>query len=186
MQERQCEWITPQSLHLPGPDSPPSASVAVHIGMKSLKGDVDTPWSTGTLICLHEDALEPADDDDMEAALGGDVIADPDVHAFIASDRLSWRDDGLEVPDRCHAELKEFQQSFMGGNFVLCRIAQDAFDPVALTDEVDESGVSALKCHCRRSKNCGNCAMLMAMTRASSSVRTFAWMASSSVVRLGT
>jgi hypothetical protein len=33
----------------------------------------------------------------------------------------------------------------VGGDFILCRIAQDAFDPVALSDEVDESGVSSVK-----------------------------------------
>jgi hypothetical protein len=33
----------------------------------------------------------------------------------------------------------------MSRDFVLRRIAQDAFDPVALTDEVNESGVSSIK-----------------------------------------
>jgi len=33
----------------------------------------------------------------------------------------------------------------MGGNFIFRRIAQDAFNPVALADEVDESGVSSVK-----------------------------------------
>src|SRR6266446_4749988 len=33
----------------------------------------------------------------------------------------------------------------MGGDFIFRRIAQDAFDPVALSDEVDESGVSSVK-----------------------------------------
>jgi len=42
-------------------------------------------------------------------------------------------------------ELREFHQSFMGGNFVFCRIAQDAFNPVALADEVDETGVGSVK-----------------------------------------
>jgi len=33
----------------------------------------------------------------------------------------------------------------MGGDFIFFQIAQDAFDPVALADEVDESGVSSVK-----------------------------------------
>jgi hypothetical protein len=33
----------------------------------------------------------------------------------------------------------------MGGDFIFGRNAQDAFDPVALADEVDESGVSSIK-----------------------------------------
>jgi hypothetical protein len=33
----------------------------------------------------------------------------------------------------------------MGGDFIVRRIAQDAFDPVTLSDEVVESGVSSLK-----------------------------------------
>jgi hypothetical protein len=33
----------------------------------------------------------------------------------------------------------------MSCDFVLRRIAQDAFNPVALADEVDESGVSSVK-----------------------------------------
>jgi hypothetical protein len=33
----------------------------------------------------------------------------------------------------------------MGSNFTFRRIAQDAFDPVALSDEVDESAVSSVK-----------------------------------------
>jgi hypothetical protein len=33
----------------------------------------------------------------------------------------------------------------MGGNFTFRRIVQDAFDPVALSDEVDESRVSSVK-----------------------------------------
>src|SRR5258708_34808934 len=33
----------------------------------------------------------------------------------------------------------------MGGDFIFFQIAQDAFDPVALADEVAESGVSSVK-----------------------------------------
>jgi hypothetical protein len=83
----------------------------------------------------------------------------------------------------------------MSHDFVLCRIAQDAFDPVALADEVNESGVSSIKhgmarsrfrilrrCHRPYPNNCGSCAILAAMKCASSFVRTFASMASASVV----
>jgi hypothetical protein len=44
MQERKRERIVPQSLHLPGPDSPTGASVAIHVRVKRFEGDVDTPW----------------------------------------------------------------------------------------------------------------------------------------------
>ena len=57
MQERQCERIVPQSLHLPGPDSPPGASVAVKVRVKRFEGDVDTPRTAGGVIGITEDAL---------------------------------------------------------------------------------------------------------------------------------
>jgi hypothetical protein len=60
------------------------------------------------------------------------------------SDGHPWGDDGLEIPYRCWAELNELQQLFMSRDFVFRRIAQDAFDPIALADEVDESGVSSV------------------------------------------
>src|SRR5882672_3412455 len=78
MQERQRERIVPQSLHLPGPDSSSGASVAVHVGVKRFESDVDTPGTAGGVIRIAEDALKSADD--IGASLGGDVVADPDVH----------------------------------------------------------------------------------------------------------
>jgi len=143
MQERQREWISSQFLHLPGPDSPSGAPIAVHVRVKSFEGDVDTPRSATALIYLREDALEPVHD--LEAALGGDMAADADVHALLASQRHSGRDDSLEIPHRCHVKLKDLHQAFMGRNFILRRIAQDALDPAALSDELDESWVKSVK-----------------------------------------
>jgi hypothetical protein len=78
MQERQRERIAPQPLHLPGPDSPSGTPVAIHVGMKRFEGDVDTPGTAGGVIRIAEDALKSADD--IGASVGGDVVADPDVH----------------------------------------------------------------------------------------------------------
>ena len=105
MQERQRERIPSQSLHLPSPDSPSGASVAVHVGMQSFEGDVDAPWSAAALICLREDALEPLYD--LEAALRSDMAADPDVHAFLGSERHAGSNGGLEIPYRYHVKLME-------------------------------------------------------------------------------
>jgi len=63
----------------------------------------------------------------------------------MSSDGHPWGYDGLEIPYRCWVELNEPQQLFMSRDFIFRRIAQDAFDPVALVDEVDESGVSSVK-----------------------------------------
>jgi hypothetical protein len=61
------------------------------------------------------------------------------------SDGHPWGHDGLEIPYRRWGELNEPQQLFMSRDFVFRRISQDAFDPVALSDEVDESRVSSVK-----------------------------------------
>ena len=68
MQERQRERISSQFLHLPSPDGPSGASVAVHVGAKSFESDMDTPRSAAALVHLLDDALEPVHD--LEAALG--------------------------------------------------------------------------------------------------------------------
>ena len=143
MQERQRERISSQSLHLPGPDSPSGTSVAVHVRVKFLEGDVDTPGNAAPLVCLPEDELELVCD--LEAAFGRGVIADPDVHAFFASQGHSWSNSGLEVPHCRHVKLTEIQQPFVRGNFTLRRIAQNALDSVALANELDESRVKSVK-----------------------------------------
>jgi hypothetical protein len=151
MQERQRERIVPQSLHVPGPDSSSGVSVAVHVRVKPFEGDVHVPGNAAALIYLHEDALAPVYD--LEAAFGRGVVADPDVHACLASERHSRSNGGLEIPHRCHVKFTELQQPFVGGNFILRRIAQDALDSVALADEVDESGVKSVKHGDRRCAN---------------------------------
>ena len=107
MQERQRERIVPQSLHLPGPDSPSGASVAVHVGVKRFEGDVDTPWTAGGVISIAEDTLQSVND--IGAALGGDMVADPNVHARALTYWLPRSDDGLEIAYCCRMELNEFQ-----------------------------------------------------------------------------
>jgi len=111
--------------------------------MKLFKGDVNFPRAARGEIRLIENASQSTHD--ARGAFWGDVVADPHVHAFVPSDGHSWGYDALEIPYRRWSELREPQQQFMSCDFVFRRIAQDAFDPVALSDEVDESGVSSVK-----------------------------------------
>jgi hypothetical protein len=67
------------------------------------------------------------------------------VHASTFTYRLSRRYHGLKIAYRCWVELRELQQPLMGGNFALRWLAKDAFDLVALADEVDEPGVNSVK-----------------------------------------
>jgi hypothetical protein len=73
------------------------------------------------------------------------MTADADVHALLASQRHSRSNGGLEIPHRCDVKFTELHQTFVGGNFVLARIAKDTLDSVALADEVNESGAKSVK-----------------------------------------
>jgi hypothetical protein len=100
MQEWQRERISSESLHLPSPDCSSGGSIAVYVRVKSFEGDVDIPGNTAALIYVREYALESRYD--LGTAFGGDMAADSDVHAFLGSERHSWSNCRLEIPNRCH------------------------------------------------------------------------------------
>jgi hypothetical protein len=82
--------------------------------VKHFEGDMDTPRTAGGVIRIAENALQSVDD--IGAALRGDMVTDPNVHARALTYWLPRSDDGLEIAYRCRMELNKFQKPFMGGN----------------------------------------------------------------------